>query len=66
MKSKIGNLNEGNFEMECILCGNSELLATVAHRNREKIVGFVIACRYCRDRIYGGGFNLTVSENKTT
>ena len=58
MKSKIGNINEDSFEMECINCGYDKTLATVAHRNNQAIVGFLIACRDCRKKIYGGDFVL--------
>lgn len=58
MISKIGNLYKDDFEMECILCGRGEALATIAHRTNKRIVGFVIACRDCREKIYGAGFQL--------
>ena len=62
MTSKIGNRNEDDFEMECILCGRGEGIATVAHRNSQRIVGFIIACRDCRKKIYGAGFQLLLPK----
>ena len=64
--SEIGNLNEDNFEMECVLCGRGEGLITIAHRNSShgRIVGFVIACRDCRSKVYGAGFQLLLSKKE--
>lgn len=62
MASKIGNINPDNFEMECILCGNTEKLSTVAHRNHRRIVGFIIACQHCCGKVYGSGFSITLPK----
>jgi hypothetical protein len=51
--SKIGNLNEDNFEMGCIVCGSESGLCLIAHRDtRGKIVGFVVVCKDCKAGIY--------------
>ena len=66
MVSKISNLNEDSFEMECILCGRGECLTNIAHRNSEhgKVVGFVMACRDCREKVYGAGFQLLLPKQE--
>lgn len=66
MTSKIGNLNEDDFEMECILCGRGEGLSTFAHINNKRIVGFILACRDCKGKISGAGFQLLLPKKEDT
>ncbi len=64
MQNRICNLNDDDFEMECIVCGRTGALSTVAHRNKRKIVGFLIVCRDCVQGVYGAGFKLVLPEKE--
>ena len=64
MVSNVGNINEDNFETVCILCGRGEGLSLIAHRSSEhgSIVGFIMACRDCKEKVYGAGFQLLLPK----
>jgi len=58
MVSKVENYNPNNFVTECIVCGRAEALSCVAHRNKDRIVGFIFACPDCLPKVFGAGFSL--------
>jgi len=64
MASTVGNKNTDDLTLECIVCGRAEAIALVAHRNKERIVGFIGVCPDCREQVYGAGFSLLIPKHQ--
>lgn len=49
---EVGNLNQDDFTLQCILCGIDQGLTLTAHRNSiGKVCGFLMACKECQPHL---------------
>lgn len=49
----LGNLNLEKDQLSCLVCGATDKLNLYAHRNKVKIVGFVLICEGCLPMVAG-------------
>lgn len=53
MEYELGNRNEDDFTINCIVCGSDAELNLTAFRNSlGKVVGWVFACKECQPTLH--------------